>query len=186
MQTNITSNYINKVAAAALFTMPFACSAGTAGHPQLQEFSSTGSSFYTVQEPKSDIAIFAEKLATIQENYGLEKQQLARLLAIARPTLDSWLDKKIERIRPSNQDRLEQLERLLSSNISPKLKDNFGHLLKRKLDDDSAVLFTIFSENRINEKKAQLALKAANLRLSGLMRAKRLDKLLGEDRPAFI
>jgi len=185
-QSYANTNQLGVVAAVWFVASPFAVTSGTAGYPTLNRFDSTGNSFYEARELRSEIETFSERLLAIQSNYGLEKKQLARLLAVGRPTLDSWIGKKVEGIRPRNKKRLELLEQLLGVNIPTDLRAGFGQLLKRKLDEEGSILFSILSQERIDEEEAKLAFKAAIRRLSGLKKAEKLDRLLGEDRPTFI
>lgn len=188
MQNNIKIKQVGTAttAAAVLFTTPFAANSGTAGYTTLNQFSSTGNSVFATTELKTAAQLYSENLSTIMEEYGLDQQQLAKLMSVSRQALNNWLDGKVERIRSGHQERFEQLEQLLSSNISPDLRRSFGKFLKRKLDEDSAKSLSVLTQQIIDEETAQLALIASNQRLIGLKKADRLDKLLGKDRPAFI
>lgn len=188
MQINTSQNKVGALTAAAIvwFTTPFGASTGTAGCLTLHRFNSTGNSVYATPQLQTAIEMHSERLNTLMANYGLEKQQLAKLLAVGRPTLDSWLQHKVDTIRPANQERLELLEKLLNQHISTDLKLNFGHFLKRKLDDNSRTLLSALSPKNLNESSVEDLLKSTNRRLAGLKKAAKLDRLLGENRPAFI
>lgn len=183
---NVVPIQILNMATIAFFATPFAVSAGTAGYPRLNEFNSTGNSVYVTSELKTTGSLCAERLSEIMENYGLEKQQLAELLAIGRPTLDSWLNRKVGNIRLSNQEHIELLGRLLNENISKHLRCSFGSFLKRKLDDERDAVLNALSLENMDEKESQKTLKTLNGRLARLQKIEALDELLGDDRPVFI
>lgn len=186
MQRDSLQNQVGTLTAVMLFTTPFGVSVGTAGYPTPQRFISTGNSVYTTTALKTAVDLYSEKLSTFMQEYGLEKQQLAKLLDVSRPTLDSWLDKKVDKVKPGNQERLELLAILLSEHISTELKATLGHFLKRKLEDASKALFTSLSAKKLDREETDKLLETANRRLAGLRKAEKLDELLGNNRPAFI
>ena len=188
MQHNTAMNNTGALAGVtiALFTASFSMSTGTAGYPTLHQSTSTGNAIYATPELKTAVEQYSDKLNNLMAYYGLEKQQLAKLLAVGRPTLDSWLQNKVDTIRPTNQKRFDLLEELLSQHVTADLKSSFGQFLKRKLDDDSAALLSALASKTVDESSVEDLFKSTNRRLAGLKKAEKLDRLLGDDRPAFI
>ena len=186
MRRHNLQNQVGTLTAVMLFTTPFGVSVGTAGYPTPKHFISTGNAVYAADVLKTAVDLYAEKLCLLMGEYGLEKQQLAKFLDVSRPTLDSWLDKKVEKIKPAHQERLKLLASLFNEYISADLKTTLGHFMKRKLEDDSKALLSALSAKKLDRKEAEKLLETANRRLAGLKRAEELDELLGNNRPAFI
>ena len=186
MQRDSLQNQVGTLTAVMLFTTPFGVSVGTAGYPTPKCFISTGNAVYATDVLKTAADLYSEKLNTLLEEYGLEKQQLAKFLNISRPTLDSWLDKKVDKIKPASQKRLELLASLFNDHIFAELRSTLGHFMKREFEDDSKALLSALSATKLNRAEAETFLETANRRLAGLKRAEKLDELLGNNRPVFI
>ena len=186
MQRHSLQKQVETFTAAMLFTTPFGVSVGTAGYTTPHCFHSTGNTVYATDLFKTAVDLYSEKLSTLLEEYGLEKQQLAKLLDVSRPTIDSWLDKKVEKIKPASQERLELLASLFNEHIFAELRSTLGHFMKRELEDESKALLSALSATKLDRAEAEKLLETANRRLAGLKRAEELDELLGNNRPAFI
>lgn len=186
MQRHSLQKQVGTFTAAMLFATPFGVSVGTAGYTTPHCFHSTGNAVYATDLFKTAVDLYAEKLCTLLEEYGLEKQQLAKFLDVSRPTLDSWLDKKVEKIKPASQERLELLASLFNEHIFTELRSTLGHFMKRKLEYESKALFSTLSAKKLDIEGVEKLLGTANRRLAGLRKAEKLDELLGNNRPAFI
>jgi len=185
IQNNKTLNGVSAITL-ALFVSPFTVSAGTAGYPQLHYYESTGNTVYASAQARTSVDIYAEKLSAIMGAYGLEKRQIATLLSVSRPTLDSWINKTVDKIRPDNMARIDWVEGLLHDHIPEELRAGLGSFLKRALEDESVMLISMLSKAHLEDEDPRQVFEVVNRRLSGIRKSGELDDLLGENRPAFI
>lgn len=121
----------------------------------------------------------------LMDTYGLSKAQLATVLNVSRPTLNEWLSQSVE--NQGNRDRLAAIEQLLFDNVPQELSSYLGAFLRRKLDKESAALFSILAATDLDQVKVTEAFHAVGHALDGIQRAQHLQSLLGDNRtPPFI
>ena len=173
---------------ALTFGSPFAVAIGTGGDAQAQHVESTGiSNFVIGTKPQFKVekptTSHANTLQSFIDIYGLEKSQTAKLLNVSRPTIDSWLDGKSNKIRSQNSKRLTEMFESFEAHTNANLKPLTGQLLRKKLDPTVRSLFHLATQENIEKADLMPLIKSINFKLAGLEKSSRLSQSLSKKSP---
>lgn len=165
------------------FATPFALMIGTGGYAQAQPITSSGNSCFVTgaQEPAVDEvnrAIFFKDVGRFENEYGLSKNQLAALLNVSRPTINSWLKKEPERIRDAHKQRLAIVLSAFDERIDLSLRCFSGSLLQKKLDPTVSKLLQMISNENYESNEMDDILRRLNFKLAGVSKSVRLREAL--------
>jgi predicted transcriptional regulator len=182
----------NKFSQASLlvvaFSTPFAVMNGTGGYPQAQRVETTGNSIFVIgaNQPTNEektVAYLKNRLQSLMQEYVLEKNQTAKLLNVSRPTLNSWLEGKSNKIRVQNSNRLNEILDSLEENTSPHLRPLTGQFLNRKLDTTVRSLYSIVTQEHITKNELRPIMRSMNFKLAGIEKSTRLQQSLSNKKP---
>lgn len=172
----------------AAFTTPFALIGGTGGYVHAQPLETTGNSIFVVgahQPTREQIntAHFVKKLERLTGEFGLNKNQVSKIMGVSRPTIYSWFDGATDVIRDSHRQRLETIVTAIDRAVDENLRPALGLLLNRKLDPSVSKFTKLTSQQYFSVDELERTMKPLNFKLSGLVQSNALTSALKNKKP---
>ena len=132
-------------------------------------------------EPNVSAAkLVSSKVAQLETEYCLGRDQLANLLGVSRPTIYSWLSGKAQGVRNANQERVGLISGWLDENVTAEFRPYLGKLLRRTLDPQVQEISNQLSAPALDVRRLGTLVSLLNFKLEGIEQVEVLDRLLAD------
>ncbi len=170
------------------FATPFAILMGTGGSAQAQPVETTGAVFFVNAPPllpaaETEKNIFCNNISKFMKEFDIGKSQIASLLQVSRPTIDSWLNGSTQKIRSDHRSRVPRVLFLFQEKIDHSLHHLTGGFLQRKLDPTVRALFEACDNKEYPLNRIGKQIESLNFKLSGIERSNNLTRALENKKP---
>ena len=169
------SNAVYSGLLATAFVSPFAIAHGSGGISQVRQIETSGNSLF-VSSKKTLFSSISELMST----YKLNKNQLANVLGVTRPTIYAWLDDNLIAIRGNKMENVTLLLLSLNNNVLQEHKPLLSQLLRRKHTSLVKEISTLATKAGTSKREFDTLAKKIDKQLSSIRRSNLLSTSLAD------